>query len=115
MTLRERIGLVFIVMAGLLVATTPALASPNDASYAPPSPEKSAPVKLGGLTCFSIAPPTWYPPSQPDQWPTCDKLCAAQEAVCTGMQNGGVSPPMTCSDPISSPFMGVCRCCKVAP
>jgi len=136
MTLRQRIGI--LATFASLFAATPAMAdttlggtSPDEAyvftgnnavgpgvvqpARASSGAVVSAPVKLGGLTCFSITPPKWDSPSKPDQWPTCDKLCAAQEAVCTGMQNGGINPPMTCSDPISSPFLGVCRCCKATP
>ena len=106
-----------------LLASQPVFAA-NDApltsSASPPARASSnavvsAPVKVGGLTCFSIAPPKWDSATKPDHWPTCDGLCAAQEAACTGMQNGGINPPMTCSDAISTPFLGVCRCCKATP
>ena len=64
--------------------------------------------KDSGLACFSIVPP----PPDGTKWPTCDALCAAKGAVCTGMQNGGVNPPTTCADP-ASPKTEVCRCCAL--
>jgi hypothetical protein len=71
----------------------------------------AAVVHAGGLSCFSITPPV-----DPKHWPehsSCDALCAAKGAACTGMQNAAMNPPTKCSDP-PPPKFAVCRCCAVA-
>lgn len=62
------------------------------------------------LSCFTIKPSS----NDKDSSSSCDKLCADEGAVCTGMQNGSVNPPITCSD-IPFPGFSACRCCKVTP
>ena len=68
--------------------------------------------KNGGLACFSVEPPAPEPNLKREDYPTCDELCAKQDAACTGMQNSGLNPPVTCEDHTSN-TLSVCRCCKV--
>lgn len=62
-----------------------------------------------GLSCFSIA------AERPDK-PSCDKLCAEKEAVCTAVNTGRLNvtaPALNCGDP-SVPSVSLCRCCALA-
>lgn len=69
----------------------------------------SAPLTQGGLICFSVTPDVaTSPPGL-----SCDALCAARQAACSGVANGAMNPPATCEDP-PKPNFAVCRCCKVA-
>lgn len=68
--------------------------------------------KNGGLACFSVEPPKSEPNRKREEYPTCDELCAAKDAACTGMQNSGLNPPVTCADHTSN-IWTVCRCCRV--
>ena len=87
------------------------LSYPAAASEAQTSGADSAKMN-GGLTCFSVEPPKAEPNRKREDYPTCDELCAEKEAACTGMQNSGLNPPVTCADHTSNTF-SVCRCCKV--
>lgn len=80
-----------------------------------PGVEVSEPAKFGSLSCFSVAPGKADPTAQRQDIPSCDALCAAYNAVCTGMQNGGMNPPIECGDPAPNASFGVCRCCAVKP
>lgn len=62
-----------------------------------------------GLTCFTLEPTPNGQSASPAL--SCDQRCAAQDAVCTGMQSGGLNPATTCADPPNS--LALCRCCKV--
>jgi hypothetical protein len=73
----------------------------------------STPQTKGALTCFSVEPIKGDSNLKHEDYPTCDALCAKQDAVCTGTQSSGaITPPITCADHTSS-LWAVCRCCKV--
>jgi len=65
------------------------------------------------LSCFSVTPEATTRDKKPKDYPTCDALCAEKSAACTGMQNGGMNPPVTCADPATSEY-SICRCCVFA-
>ncbi|MEJ0061855.1 MAG: hypothetical protein WDO70_01275 [Alphaproteobacteria bacterium] len=71
--------------------------------------DPAAPVQSGGLSCFSVEPSKQLS-SSPIK--SCDELCAAQGASCTGMQNSAMNPPVECADRTNTAF-AVCRCCRV--
>ena len=81
---------------------------------------ESAVVHGAGLSCFSITSPTAIAALPADQqaksrhsWKagsSCDAMCAAEGAACTGI--GGYSGPFVCTDvPVD---FAVCRCCAVS-
>lgn len=80
--------------------------------FAPPvladggKPALFPPMAHGGLTCFTILPPATKAPLLP---PSCNALCAKEDAVCSGVASP-LNPPATCED---SAFAKACRCCKV--
>lgn len=62
-------------------------------------------VKSSGLTCFTIT-PSPYDPKAPA---TCNDLCGARGAVCTGVTSA-MNPPQSCESPAQ---WETCRCCAV--
>jgi hypothetical protein len=76
-------------------------------------------VHAGGLACFSLWPPD--SPTQPETkrapalYRSCDELCGAKGAACTGVNAAGNSfmPGMNCGSP-PVPAVSLCRCCAVA-
>lgn len=89
---------IFILAAALLAfAAAPAFAQSTTAA---------APK----LICTSV-------PGQPDpktgDGPSCDDLCAAQNAACTGLHSISKSPPLTCESRGGGGV--ICRCCRNAP
>ena len=94
----------------ILLALALFLAAPAClAADAQPAVSVSATVKAGGLSCFTIVP--LLTPKEPS---SCDELCAAQGAACSGVQTGGgVSPPPNCASTFTGPIYTSCRCCKV--
>jgi hypothetical protein len=98
------------VLLSLTVLIFPcrSFADENFGSKPAPSVKNNAAV----LTCFSVEPPKPDATRKREDYPTCDDLCAKQDAVCTGMQNSSLTPPVTCADHTSSNW-SICRCCKV--
>lgn len=95
-----------------IALTFTVLILPMAAGAADRTGDVSAPQTKGGLFCFSVEPIKADPKIKHEDYPSCDALCAKQGAVCAGMQNGGLNPPVTCADHTSSTW-AVCRCCKV--
>src|SRR5277367_1817458 len=66
-------------------------------------------VRVGGLLCFTITPPTSGTAHE-----SCDKLCAAKGAACTAVNSAGNSfvLGLNCASP-PVPAVSLCRCCAV--
>lgn len=72
------------------------------------SPVKSAVVHGGGLMCFTITPAEY---EKGKTFPSCDALCAAQNAACTDV-NGNFNP-RGCELPNAVSPGQQCRCCAL--
>ena len=70
---------------------------------------ESPSAHAGGLICFT---PKLPPPDAGKTTPSCDMLCAAQHAACTGVTSH-INPPPDCATPIDA-LIATCRCCKLA-
>jgi hypothetical protein len=66
---------------------------------------------IGGLTCFSISPPTGPDAADIQKAKSCKALCADQGAACSGVTSN-LSPIPSCEES-AAPSAMVCRCCKV--
>jgi hypothetical protein len=62
------------------------------------------------LICTSV--PGQIDPKTADG-PSCDEICSAKGAVCTGLNTVGMSAPPTCES--RGGGGAICRCCRIAP
>ncbi|MDD3288996.1 MAG: hypothetical protein PHX43_08380 [Alphaproteobacteria bacterium] len=99
---RNTIKFIFIA---ILFAYQPAMAEQTETQN---SSTQSAYNRVARLSCFNIERTQQKTKIQK----SCDDLCKDREAVCTGMQNGAINPPVKCNDPLMSDF-SICRCCNV--
>lgn len=83
-----------------MFATSACVAASNDVA-----PVVFDAVNQGGLSCFTINPPSY----DKDNPTSCDKLCGAKGMACTGVTSS-VNPPQSCSSAIA---FATCRCCKI--
>lgn len=95
-----------LIISALLVSiiAMPATAADNSAGG-------SDVVHGGGVVCLSLAPP-------PERQTTCNRLCAARDAVCVGLKaNGAMNPGIGCGDAenpkLDGHYVGSCRCCAL--
>ncbi len=95
------IAVLFVMVIGADVA---------NAKTSAPQEGSSTKAMGAGLSCFTIKPAVVADPKAPV---TCNDLCVAQEAVCTGVTSSW-SPPQSCED-TASQNRQTCRCCKVRP
>jgi hypothetical protein len=63
-------------------------------------------VHAGGLMCFTILPSA----KPPAKTVSCDALCGARGAACTGLSDATQVTGLSCAEPGLS---RICRCCAV--